>query len=340
MNTTDTQEAEVVTPAKDGMRSLVLRDSHALEPAEAKPPATPQQMRVMEVSQALEPAYARASTLELTDGEIDQLMAPFPDGIVDIRPHDGLIYISHIHISNRLNKIFKPGKWSLICRRHWLEGTTMYGEYVMLIRGCFVGESIGGHPYVASNPKTNYSDALEATAGEALRRICGKRLSCGSQVWEPDYARHWVATFAHKKGNSWYKNTKLNGHAPAQKPPAPEPEAPRDAVSDPGRAAQADLAIEEEHAAEAMGKALKGVQDKQEVAIGVLEALSSKPTSKGGTNYGVKLDNGQWFNHFDGTTQENCESLKGHRVVVHYVRTEYKPGKFSNDLKSIDPEDA
>lgn len=334
MNTTDTQEAEVVTPAKDGMRSLVLRDSHPLETTEAKPPATPQQMRVMEVSQALEPAYARASTLELTDGEIDQLMAPFPDGIVDIRPHDGLIYISHIHISNRLNRIFKPGKWSLICRRHWLEGSTMYGEYVLLIRGCFVGESIGGHPYVASNPKTNYSDALEATAGEALRRICGKRLSCGSQVWEPDYAKHWVATFAHKRGNSWYKNTKLNGQAPAQKPPEPVP-APRDAVSDPGRAAAADLAIEEEQAAEAMGKALKGVQDKQEVATGILEKLAFKPTKKGGTRYGVMLDGERWFNHFDGKVQEDCESLKGHRVIVHYVETQY--GK---DLKSIDPEDA
>lgn len=322
MNTIDTQEAELVTPAKDGTRSLVLRDSHALEPAaEAKPPtatpATPQQMRVMEVSQALEPAYARASTLELTDGEIEQLMAPFPDAIVDIRPHDGLIYISHIHISNRLNKIFKPGKWSLICRRHWLEGTTMYGEYVLLIRGCFVGESIGGHPYVASNPKTNYSDALEATAGEALRRICGKRLSCGSQVWEGDYAKNWVSTFAHKKGTSWYKNTKLNGS-----PPAPQKEAEPPPQS-----------RTESEAETAMGEALKTYTEGQQKAIGVLEQLAEKPTKKGGKRYGIKLDGDRWYNHFDGRIQENAETLKGHKVKVVYVE-----GQYGKDLVSIEPD--
>lgn len=324
MNTTDTEEAEIVPPtkAKDGTRSLVLRDSHALEATEGKPPATPatpQQMRVMEVSQALEPAYARASTLELTDAEIDALMAPFPDAIVDIRPHDGLIYISHIHISNRLNKIFRPGKWCLICRRHWLEGTTMYGEYVLLIRGCFVGESIGGHPYVASNPKTNYSDALEATAGEALRRICGKRLSCGSQVWEPDYAKHWVATFANKRGSSWYKNTKLNGQAPAP-PKEPEPEPPKSRT--------------ENEAEAAMGEALKTHAAGQQKATGVLEQLAAKPTTKGGTRYGVKLDGERWFNHFDGKIQENAETLKGHRVRVVYVE-----GKFGKDLVSIEPDE-
>lgn len=325
----NTQEAEVVTPpkAKEGTRSLVLRDSHALEATEPKPEskppaaATPQQMRVMEVSQALEPAYARASTLELTDAEIDALMAPFPDAIVDIRPHDGLIYISHIHISNRLNKIFKPGKWSLICRRHWLEGTTMYGEYVLLIRGCFVGESIGGHPYIPSNPKTNYSDALEATAGEALRRICGKRLSCGSQVWEGDYARHWVETFAHKTGSSWRKNAKLNGQAPAaQKEPEPPPQPPQSRTEDEAKAA--------------MGEALNKRAEGQQKATGVLEQLAEKPTSKGGTRYGIKLDGERWFNHFDGKIQENAETLKGHRVRVVYVE-----GKFGKDLVSIEPDE-
>src|SRR6266496_3180169 len=105
---------------------------------------TPQTARVLEVTDALAPAYAKASTLELTDEEVDRLTAPFPDEAVEIRPHDGLIYLPHILISGRLNQVFKPGKWSLICRRHWLEGQTMYGEYVLVIRGCFVGESVGG----------------------------------------------------------------------------------------------------------------------------------------------------------------------------------------------------
>lgn len=192
---------------------LAVTDAAVIEPvSEPRSPAlpsivpqTPQQCRVMEVNEALAPAYAKASTLELTDDEVKALMAPFPDSSVDIRPHDGLIYISHIHISNRLNQVFKPGKWALMCRRHWLEGTTMYGEYVLLIRGCYVGESVGGHPYQPNNPKTNYSDTLESTAAEALRRIAGKRLSCGSQVWESDYAKNWVAKYAVQANGKWTK---------------------------------------------------------------------------------------------------------------------------------------
>lgn len=166
---------------------------------------TPQQARTVEVTEALAPAYAKASTLELTDAEVAALMAPFPDSSVDIRPHDGLIFLSHIHISDRLNAVLKPGKWTLLCRRHWLEGGTLYGEYVLLIRGCFVGESVGGHQYQPNNPKTNYSDSLESTAAEALRRIAGKRLSCGSQVWHKDYAEKWVAANAEQVNGKWRK---------------------------------------------------------------------------------------------------------------------------------------
>ncbi len=195
----ETETAEVIEPSQ----AIALHQKPEL--AIAKRPATSQEMRVEEVNEALLPAYQKAATLELTDAEIEALMAPFPDEIIEIRPHDGLIYISHIHISNRLNKVLKPGKWALVCRRHWLEGNTMYGEYVLIVRGCYVGESVGGHPYQPNNPKVNYSDTLESTAAEALRRIAGKRLSCGSQVWEPEYARQWVANHAHQVGGKWAK---------------------------------------------------------------------------------------------------------------------------------------
>lgn len=194
--------------------------------AEAKQtgPLTAQQARVVEVTDALAPAYQKASTLDMTDAEIDALMAPFPDNMIEIRPHDGLIYLPHIHISDRLNKVFKPGKWALVCRRHWLEGVTMYGEYVMLIRGCYVGESVGGHPYQPNNPKTNYSDTLESTAAEALRRIAGKRLSCGSQVWNPEYARQWCEKFAGRGADGkWFKRS---GPSPAVAPPKTTTAAP------------------------------------------------------------------------------------------------------------------
>ncbi len=196
------------TPAIDiesPTNAIALRDKNEAESNLAGRPLTAQEMRVTEVNEALLPAYQKAGTLDLTDSEVEALTALFPDELVEIRPHDGLIYLPHIHISNRLNKVLKPGKWTLIQRRHWLEGNVMYGEYVLVIRGCLVGESVGGHPYQPNNPKVNYSDTLESTAAEALRRIAGKRLSCGSQVWEPEYARQWVANHAHQVGGKWQK---------------------------------------------------------------------------------------------------------------------------------------
>lgn len=190
-------------------------------------PKTAQECRTLEVSEALAPAYAKASTLEMSDQEVAALTAPFPDGMIEIRPHDGLIYIPHIHISDRLNQVFRPGKWAMVLRRYWVAENTMYGEYVLLIRGCYVGESVGGHPYQPNNPKVNYSDTLESTAGEALRRICGKRLSCGSQVWNPEYARNWVAANAVKVNGRWERRISGQSAPQAARPPSAQPQAPK-----------------------------------------------------------------------------------------------------------------
>lgn len=207
------------------IESLVVAGMPVPEPVKTdKEPMTSQQLRVVEVSEALAPAYAKASTLELTEAEINGLTLPFSADKVEVRPHDGLIYIPHIHISNRLNAVFNPGKWSLICRRHWLEGGTMYGEYILLIKGCYVGESVGGHPYIANNPKTNYSDSLESTAAEALRRICGKRLSCGSQVWDPTYANDWCMKYRFQANGKYYK--KMDPTKPAEPTKKPETKEP------------------------------------------------------------------------------------------------------------------
>ena len=211
-------------------RAVAVRELSSVEEVakEVSKSMTAATARVLEVTEALGGAYAKASMLELTDEVIDALTTPFDDSEIEIRPHDGLIYIPHIHISSRLNRVIKPGRWALVCRRHWLADNVMYGEYVLLIHGCFVGESIGSHRYVPNNVKTDYSDALESTAADALRRICGKRLGIGSQVWEPDYAKQWVARYAYSEHGKWAKKPiqptahrakPAQAKAPAKAPP-------------------------------------------------------------------------------------------------------------------------
>ncbi len=192
---------------------------------------TPVDRRVVEISAALLPAYQRAGSLQLTEKETEQLIAPFPDDIVEIRPNDGLIYIPHIFISDRLTRIFGPGQWTLIRRREWYDpqDNILYAEYVLVIRGCMIGEAVAGHPYVAKNKRMDYSDALEATAGIALRRIAGKVLACGNRVWQPEYARTWVSKYAmfdrrlnqwHKKASSGQASSHVAAAAPGTTAPA------------------------------------------------------------------------------------------------------------------------
>lgn len=225
-----------VTPDQSNPELLPAKaQPMAIAPADLVTTATPQQRRVLEVSEALAPAYQKASTLEISDEEWQALIAPFPDSAIEIRPHDGLIYIPHIFISNRLNQVFRPGKWAMIRRREWFDqdSSTMYGEYILLIRGCYVGESVGGHPYVARNPKQNYSDVLESTAAEALRRIAGKRLSCGSQVWEPEYCRQWQAKFAEQRNGKWYRKQGIGAaKTPQDAPKTTSPPESRSEASD------------------------------------------------------------------------------------------------------------
>jgi len=150
---------------------------------------TAKEKRVEEVNEALGEAYRKAGTLVITDSEATDLTAPFEDTLCEKRPHDGLWYIPHIHISDRLTRVFGPGQWTMIRRWESIEGNMIYAEWVMIVRGVYIGESVGASEYHPTNRKQNFSDVLEATRGEAIRRICAKYLSCGSQVWSPTFKR-------------------------------------------------------------------------------------------------------------------------------------------------------
>jgi hypothetical protein len=153
--------------------------------------------RAQEVAASLMPAYQKASRLRITKSEAKKLTKPFPDKDVEIRPDNGALYLPHILLSQRLNETFSPGSWALICRAHeYIEDAQMIrAEHILLIKGCFVGEAVGEHKF-NSLAGEKYGDGLEATAAEALRRICGKRLSCGNQLWQPVYCSTWQTKFA------------------------------------------------------------------------------------------------------------------------------------------------
>ena len=104
-------------------------------------------------------------------------------------------------------------------------------HHVLIIRGSVIGESVD--EFILNPLETaKYGDALEATAAKALRKICGKRLSCGSQVWQPDYCAKWQEKFAESValeggGTAWKKKgSKLSldslNETPVAKPSRPK----------------------------------------------------------------------------------------------------------------------
>jgi hypothetical protein len=188
--------------------AIAKRDEAALTVGS---PAMPEQRtisaeedRSIAVSKLLAKAYEKASELVLTKEETKALKAKFDDDCV--RAGAGgdsrLLYISHIHVSDRLNDVLGIGQWALVKRSIRLEcGKTakgvevvsIYFEGVMLIRGSFVAEAIGTAEYYPSNPKMDYGSAIESAMSDCLSR-CGKRLSIGSQVWDKTYCEKWLKT--------------------------------------------------------------------------------------------------------------------------------------------------
>ncbi len=213
-NEIETDDGEVPTTALVPMQ---LQQQVALA-------QTPAQARVDSITRMLDAAYQRASMLELTPEESKALLEPFPDE--DIRTGAGgdanLLYLEHASIRRRLLSVFGPGRWTPVTRRYWTEdyvtskgepAVRVYADMVLLIRGCYAGEAMGAGSYFPKNAKQNYSDAAEAAQSEALRRIAGKYLGVGIQLWDKTWCEAW----------------KARKRAPArqeQRQPAPQPAAP------------------------------------------------------------------------------------------------------------------
>ena len=214
----------------------------ALAPADIKAPMTPAQGKVDAIASLTMAAYQKAATLVITKEESDQLRADFPDEA--FKPGAGgkehLIYIEHAYLRDRFTQVFGMGQWALIPRNRWaepfktqkgVEGSRVYVEAMLVVRGCFVGEAIGEMEYYPSNGSQNYGDATEGAKTAAFRR-CAKEFGVGLQAWKKDFGDGW---WARKRGQPRQAPSGGTGIPPASQrttspavaPAAPAPQAPR-----------------------------------------------------------------------------------------------------------------
>jgi hypothetical protein len=180
---TDVIEPPPTTPAVVGNHAA----NHIIAP-DAKA------LRVEHIGKLLDSAYQSASTLKLTKEEAKQLRAEFPDEAIETRTHDGIIYISHMALRERLWDVFGPGHVAEICRERMVrtDSNEIAVDLVLLIRGSFVAEGIGTAKYYPNNPKGSFGDTVESAWSDALRRCC-KKFGCGTQVWLPGFIRDFKA---------------------------------------------------------------------------------------------------------------------------------------------------
>lgn len=188
------------------METLVEKTNEVLdEPRRLTPLPSPdaKQLRVEHVGKLLEKAYGKASTLKLKKEEWEQLRADFPDEAIETRSHDGLHYISHMELRERLWSVFQPGEIAEICRERMMrtDSNEIGVDLVLVIRGHFAAEAIGTAKYYPNNPKGSFGDTVESAWSEALRRCC-KKFGVGTQVWRPTFLREFDNRRATKRQES------------------------------------------------------------------------------------------------------------------------------------------
>jgi hypothetical protein len=177
-----------------------------LSVANNKPPSDAKSLRTEAVGALLSGAYAGASTLKLKPNEIKDLTEPFPDDAIEIRPFDGIIFISHMLLRERLWKVFGPTEVAEICRERFMrpDSNEIAVDLVLMVRGKFIAEGVGTAKYFPNNAKGSFGDTVEAAWSEALRRCC-KKFGVGTQVWRPAWVREWLANNAVQYQGKWQR---------------------------------------------------------------------------------------------------------------------------------------
>lgn len=223
MNTEPIDEAELIVPEHE-------RQLPAVREPQAQAPTTAAQAKTEAIANLTLTAYQKASTLQFTADEIAGLKADFPDEA--FKPgaagKENLLYVEAAFLRDRLDSVIGMGQWALVPRSRWAEpfktnqgkdGSRVYVEGMLLIRGCFVTEAIGEMEYYPHNASQNYGDACEGAETACLRRCC-KKLGVGLQAWKKDWGDGW---WARKRNAMRPQNAPSAPGVPHASPPKPQP---------------------------------------------------------------------------------------------------------------------
>lgn len=182
----EAQETRWDSPEDQAEEALILRPT---------PGDIAQEGRANAVSAMLAEAYKNTSGIKLLPEESKALREPFADDQVSdgAQGKAGLLYVQHIHLSDRLNDVLGIGQWAIVRRSQWPDEKAgkVYVDAVLLIRGAVAADAIGAARYTPTNRMTDYSDAVESGLSDALSRCC-KRLGIGSQVWDKAFCAGWL----------------------------------------------------------------------------------------------------------------------------------------------------
>lgn len=143
------------------------------------------------------------------------LCEPIDDTLVDIRP-DGLIYVSHPHYRDRLDRAFGVGGWALIpLAAPRVDGNRVLYYGFLKARGQYIADAVGGADYWAKNPMDSYDNGVEKAKSDCLVRCC-KMLPMFRECWDKDYADYWKSTYAvevamtnTRSGRGWKKKGEI-----------------------------------------------------------------------------------------------------------------------------------
>lgn len=182
-------------------QAVVVREPLPVETTPSAQATTPAQAKVDAIASLTMSAYQKAATLDLTPEETAALAADFPDEAFQpgAAGKEHLLYIEHAHLRDRFTKVFGMGQWAIIPRNRWAEpfktqkgdeGSRVYVEAMLVVRGCFVGEAIGAMEYYPKNASQNYGDAVEGAKTAAFRR-CAKEFGVGLQAWKKEFCDGW-----------------------------------------------------------------------------------------------------------------------------------------------------